>query len=633
MRAAIRLVIATFSMMLLLALPATASEEIRSFTSNLVLAADGSVAVTESLSVNVENIEIHHGIYRDIPVVMIDDQGNKVRPDLNVISVKRDTADEPFHTERMGNFIRIWIGDGDVWLDNGVINYEIKYTMNRMGRFFADHDEVYWNATGNYWNFPILESAATVQLPDGAVITDISGYTGAVGSKAQDVTITRKGENKALIRTNVELAPGQGMTYAVSFQKGILVEPSSLTKFWYWFEDRQDAIIPGIGALITLLYFTWAWGAVGRDPKKGVVIPLFHAPDGLSPGLAHYISNWGWKKNGWTAFTASIFDLGVKGLVTIDNTGDLTVKPTGKRPDAPLSPGEDKVFAYFNSGQGVTVNKSTGPTLEKKRAEFVAAIEAGNNGTWFRDNWGYTGVGIAIGAAMLGIMVLAGYLDIPWLIGAVVAGVIVVIISNVGKAMLGGSIFSRVMLLIWVVVAGVNFLGGAVTALSTLELSNAAIAAASIVAIILMFIHLMRAPTVEGRKKMDEIDGFKMYMDTAEKNRLNMEKEPPMTVNRFEAILPFAIALGVEKAWSGHFEKLLAANAVDGMAAGAVYAPYWYSGGRDFSTNNISSAVSAAASSMSAAMVAAQPVQSSSSGGGGGGSSGGGGGGGGGGGW
>jgi uncharacterized membrane protein len=154
----------------------------------------------------------------------------------------------------------------------------------------------------------------------------------------------------------------------------------------------------------------------------------------------------------------------------------------------------------------------------------------------------------------------------------------------------------------------------------------------------------MSAPTIQGRKVMDEIDGFKLYLDTAEKNRLNIVGEPPMSIERFERMLPYAIALGVEKPWTQHFEGELARNAVVGAtatgAAIGAYIPLWYSGSSGFSANNISSTISTAAASMSAAMIAAQPVQASSSGfssggggGGGGGFSGGGGGGGGGGGW
>jgi uncharacterized membrane protein len=147
----------------------------------------------------------------------------------------------------------------------------------------------------------------------------------------------------------------------------------------------------------------------------------------------------------------------------------------------------------------------------------------------------------------------------------------------------------------------------------------------------------MPAPTNEGRKLMDQIDGFKMYVETAEKDRLNLIDEPPMTVTRFESVLPFAIALGIEKPWSHYFESELARNAVSGVSGSHGYSPAWYSGS-DFSSRSFSSGLSAMAAGMSAAMIAAQPASSSSSGfssggGGGGGGSGGGGGGGGGGGW
>jgi uncharacterized membrane protein len=148
-----------------------------------------------------------------------------------------------------------------------------------------------------------------------------------------------------------------------------------------------------------------------------------------------------------------------------------------------------------------------------------------------------------------------------------------------------------------------------------------------------IFFLLMPAPTVEGRKLMDQIDGFKMYVETAEKERLNMVGEPPMTVTRFESILPFAIALGIEKPWSHYFESELARNAVADAVHGSAYSPRWYSGS-DFSSRGFSSGLSAMAAGMSAAMIAAQPASSSSSGfSSGGGGSGGGGGGGGGGGW
>src|SRR5690606_3364495 len=123
-----------------------------------------------------------------------------------------------------------------------------------------------------------------------------------------------------------------------------------------------------------------------------------------------------------------------------------------------------------------------------------------------------------------------------------------------------GSGFRRFFVILWVGVVGFNVLGGGFEIFTHLTINSAALAAGSIVLITVVFAVLMRAPTIQGRKVMDQIDGFKLYLETAEKNRLNIVGAPPMTIERFERILPYAIALGVEKPWSEHFDGELARN-------------------------------------------------------------------------
>src|SRR5690606_36349594 len=137
---------------------------------------------------------------------------------LAVNEVTRDGRPERYAIESIGaGFTRIRIGDPDVFLNYGEHRYTIRYTMTRMARRFADHDEIYWNATGNYWSFPILESVATVRLPQGAVISDLAAYTGEVGSTESDVTITRTSDSSATFRTTRRLELGEGMTFAAAF--------------------------------------------------------------------------------------------------------------------------------------------------------------------------------------------------------------------------------------------------------------------------------------------------------------------------------------------------------------------------------------------------------------------------------
>jgi uncharacterized membrane protein len=127
---------------------------------------------------------------------------------------------------------------------------------------------------------------------------------------------------------------------------------------------------------------------------------------------------------------------------------------------------------------------------------------------------------------------------------------------------------------------------------------------------------------------MSRIDGFKLYLTTAETNRLNLRDAPQMSEELFERFLPYAAGLGVEEPWSKAYSSHLARTMPD---RDREYHPAWYSG-RNFS-DGISNATRASVAAVSAAMAASMPAPKSSSGSSGGGSSGGGGGGGGGGGW
>jgi uncharacterized membrane protein len=138
----------------------------------------------------------------------------------------------------------------------------------------------------------------------------------------------------------------------------------------------------------------------------------------------------------------------------------------------------------------------------------------------------------------------------------------------------------------------------------------------------------LKARTPAGRKLMDEIEGFKMFLGAAEKDRIRQLDGTGVTPGTFDKYLPYALALDVEEAWA---QQLAAALAPSGGIALARYTPRWYSGA-DLDLADIGRTFGSA---LSVALSSSSTDTSGSSGGsyGGGGSSGGGGGGGGGGGW
>ena len=152
---------------------------------------------------------------------------------------------------------------------------------------------------------------------------------------------------------------------------------------------------------------------------------------------------------------------------------------------------------------------------------------------------------------------------------------------------------------------------------------------AALVATNVAFFEWLKAPTVEGRKLLDQIAGLRLYVGVAERDDIARARDaPPMTVEEFEKFLPYALALGVEKTWADRF----AAAVGPAAAAAAAGAMVWYQGNTG-GLSNLDSFSSGLGSSLSGAISSSSTAPGSSSGSSGGGSSGGGGGGGGGGGW
>ncbi|MCF6302896.1 MAG: DUF2207 domain-containing protein [Devosiaceae bacterium] len=611
--------------------PVAGEEVIRSYSSNIVLLENGTVDVTETIRVNAEGKQIKRGIFRDIPTTLTSDDGSIIRSDLTIISIERDGKPEPYFTSSIDGGTRIYVGESSVFLPYQTFTYTIRYTMTRMARYFPAHDELYWNATGNFWNFPIEQAVAQITLPEGAKIIELNAYTGQQGSTQSDAKFSRSSDNTAIFRANRSFLPREGLSVSVLFEKGVMAEPGGIEKLYYYLSDHRKTIFPLLAVFLVMLYYVFSWNAVGRDPEKGTIIPLFTPPEGFSPALSHFIHHMGWKKSGWTAYSAALVSLATRGLVNIERDNKKKIIFTHlKQADMTLPRGEAVIEEYLTKKKTLKITKSTGKSIAANKQKFIKAIISENQNAYFFNNFVYTGIGVAISLLAIFALSATGVLlpehGILVLSGGIGAVVLVIAVF----AVMGASTVGKIVVFAWFGIVAINMTGGIISLFMPVSLDMPLISSISIIVINIVFMYLMRAPTVHGRKIMDQIDGFKMYLETAEKNRLNFNGEPDFSIERFEKILPYAIALGVEKPWAQRLEGEFARHAIKEVQGG--YRPNWYTGS-NFNSNDLSQSVAGIASSMSSAMVSAQPSSSSSSGGGGGGFSGGGGGGGGGGGW
>jgi uncharacterized membrane protein YgcG len=618
------------------AAPAKAqSERILNFKSFVLVNPDASLTVTEDITVQATGRQIRRGIIRDFPTTYRDRLGHTVRVGFNLESVLRDGRTEAYHLRHVANGVKIYLGQKNRFLRPGVYTYTIRYRVDRELGFFKDFDELYWNVTGNGWTFPIDRAEAEIELPPQARILRYAAYTGYQGQRGHDVTV-QPGDHDIVFKTTRGLAPREGLTVAVAWPKGVVHEPSRQEKLAFFLRDNQGAAVGGIWLFVLLGFYLWSWNQVGRDPAKGTIIPLFSPPSGFSPAAVRFLSRMGFDDK---AFAAAVVDMAVKGAVRIQEDGGDYTLTRQEAPQGALSRGEQLLTARLFPGRGSIKLENRNHTRIKGAIDALKKnLKVELEKIYFTTNSGYLMAGI--GLTLLGVALVV--LMAPRKPEAVF-GSLWLTIWTAGCYFLAVTVYKK-----WRALGGgfglKEILGTLGTSLFALpffvgEIFGAAMfaGAVSVPAVVTLgamgfldalFYHLLKAPTLSGRKIMDQIDGFKLYLSVAEKERLNLLNPPEKTPELFEKYLPYALALDVENTWSEQFAEVLAQAGTEAQP----YTPVWYSGS---SWNRFDSGRFAASlgSSFAGAISSSSMAPGSSMGSGGGGFSGGGGGGGGGSGW
>jgi len=618
------------------------SERILNFHSDITVIPDGSMEVRETIKVRAAGEEIKHGIYRDFPTDYRDRLRNEYVVRFEVLGVQRDGKDEPFHIESISNGKRVYIGEKSTYLEPGEYTYTLNYRTNRQFGFFPNHDELYWNVTGNGWIFPLEQASAAVTLPAGihreAILLD--AYTGPQESLGRAFQSSADSESHAVFSTTKPLQAGEGLTIVVSWPKGFITEPTRDMKIQWFLEDNASTLVGLIGLVILLAYYIVAWALVGKDPAAGVIMPLYEPPPGISPAAVRHLTKMGFDDR---TFAAAIINMAVKRYLTIvDQDGEYAVRRAqGDKSD--LSVEERQVADKLLGGAEKIELKNT------NHAKIGAAVEAlktalrmNQDKVYFLTNQRYLIPGLVFSVLVLAFVGLAApgeskfvaLFMIVWLSGwsAGVFFLLSQVLQAWRNALFGaGHKAASLGMAIFLSLFALPFLGGEIAGLVVLGYVTSVVVILILLAMIAinyLFHYLLKAPTHAGRVLLDKIEGFKMFLAAVEKDRLNFFNPPERTPYLFEKYLPYALALGVEQQWSEQFSEVLAQAGERRVA----YSPGWYSG-TSWSSLGAGGFASSLGSSFSGAISSSSHAPGSSSGGGGGGSSGGGGGGGGGGGW
>lgn len=567
------------------ALPLHAQERITTFMSAIVVNADATINVQETIEVISTGDTVIHGIVREFPTSYADHYAINYTVDFNVQSVTQDGFPAQFWIESVENGKKIYIGDRDLLLSKGKHTYTITYTTNRQIGFFNNHDELYWNITGNGWRLPIDTVHASIQLPSYIPSFSITaeGYTGLQSEQGQNYTYAIDG-NQITFSTTHTLEPYEGLTVVVTWPKGFVLEPSWHQK-WYWFlQDNLLFIWTMLALLLLLILVLYCFMFARRKNKQGTVIPLFYPPTNFTPSLVGFMKARTFQDR---LLAADIVNLAVRGFIKISS------EPIG-----------------FFSKDKYTLTLVKDLTIQK---EHLSEYESALLKTLFGVN-AYTKARATLAITKQNTSIIEAALEKVNKHCREQTKPYIVTLNNI-------LYFGYALCFLWLVTV----------IFSTFFFQNtnswmAWICLVFFLALAAQIKRFYRVYTPEGRKVQDQIDGFELYLKTAETERMNLIGTPPTkTPELYENYLPYAIALGIEEQWTQQFASIFTTLSQEGHT----YTPNWYVG-RPFRFNSFASDIG---SSFNQAIAASSKSPGSSSGSGGRGSSGGGGGGGGGGGW
>ena len=549
--------------------------EITDFKAEIVISPDSSTDVTESITYHFIGGP-WHGVFRNIPIQYQGPGGLNYSYFLTVKSIEEDGRALRFEssTQRQYLHLKIFIPIED----NSTHTVAIHYVIPNAVRFFPDHDEFYWNITGNYWEAPIQRASGQIVFPEGARNLRTRVFTGPVGSRAHDATVNVVGSGVD-VQADSTLNPGEGLTVAIACDKGVLREPTKLEIVLQYLRSNWALIIP----ILAFPLMFWWWWTRGRDPAFRSIAAQYEPPEQLSPGeVGTLVDN----SLDMRDITASIVDLAVRGYLVIEEREVSHLLG--------LTHSKEYVFHLKKAMSAWDALKPherqlLGGIFEVGIVDEIVSLSSLKNKF-------YTNISPMKSQIFMSLVGRGYYRKRP---DSVRAGYVMFGILTATFLIWGGTGYAKSagMAPLSFVVAGI------LTGL-----------------IICGFGWLMSARTVTGARTLEQLLGFKDFLEHVESERFNrMIKSPEM----FEKFLPFAMALGVEKNWSKAFQGIYSQP------------PQWYQGSSFGPTFYPSSFVSSLGSMSSQAgdIMSSAPTSSGSSGfgggGGGGGSSGGGGGGGG----
>lgn len=568
------------SLLLTIFIGTHAQEKILKFDSKIHIEKSGVIQVIENITIKAEGDKFQRGLLRILPLLRKDKDGNSIDVEYQINSIKKNGNVEKYFTRNDAGEWKIYIGEETVFLEPGIYDYQISYSAPYQVGYFENYDEIYWNVTGNGWNFPIDKVSCQIMLPgENNKFENVFCYTGLSGSKASDC-ISSLNENKMIASFHgSNLKNYEGLTVATSFAKGIVDPPTTSQQSFAFYKQIKVylwSIVYGFGMLI---FFFFSWKKNGKDPSKQTIIPEYRPPFGWSPAIIGYVYN---REANDKSYMASLINIAVKGAMKISSTvskgiftNNIKYEIEVKNRTIPnLSLEEAASFKHLSKTDKTIMNSTNYKIFEKSNNFWFTSVVSQIKLTDFYQNntkkkW--IGFGVFILFTSLFIILSSNNNSSDFFTFLILVGLNALLVC--WYAYTDKYLILKVLLVC--LTLPLTFFIIIAKTISLNERQDVIIPL--IVAIIfiacIVYVLTIGKYTIKGVEAIAKIEGFKLYLETAEKDRMNMLNPPELTPQLFEELFPYAIALGVEIIWGKQFERVLEM---------AKYNPEWCQGDDQF---------------------------------------------------
>jgi uncharacterized membrane protein YgcG len=400
-----------------------------------------------------------------------------------------------------------------------------------------------------------------------------SVYTGPRGAKGQDARL-RIGAREVTAESTRRLEPGEGLTLAVGFDKGLVAPRSPLERTLRWWQGRLALLLP----LATALIMGPFWWRIGRDPALGPVPVVYEPPGGRPAAVLGCLAQ---ESVGSVALGATLVDLAVKGHLSIQQLQEkvlfLPLKKhytftllSGPERWTALAPHEAYLLEHLFPSREVGTSVDT----DELRDHFYVHVPGFEK------------------LVRQAVLAEGFYRRWPGTVRAVtlVAGI--------------GAVVAMVVLAMAVLPHDITLLQPAADPLLTV------LSLAATLALIGVFAWLMPSRTPRGVEVLRQTLGFQEFLRRVDAPRFERVIKTP---ELFERFLPYAMVAGLTKPWASAFQGIVQTP------------PNWYVGSDDhFDIDGFGDRLEDCCRTTGSAMQSSPSSSSSSSGSSGGGSSGGG---------